>query len=135
MDKMVMKKLMILFAAGCLGALANSLVVWQFGSLGFNAALGVNITPALSAHWLYPRIVWGGIWGLVFLLPFYASKPVMKGAILSLMPSAIQLFVVFPFKAHKGLGGVELGLLTPLLVLVFNWVWGVTTAVAIKMNR
>ncbi len=124
-----------LFAAGCLGGLANSLVVWQFGSLGFNAALGVNIAPTLSAHWLYPRIVWGGIWGLVFLLPFYASKPVMKGAILSLMPSAIQLFVVFPFKAHKGLGGVELGLLTPLLVLVFNWVWGVTTAVAIKMNR
>ena len=130
-----MKKLMILFAAGCLGGLANSLVVWQFGSLGISASLGVNIAPNLSAAWLYPRIVWGGIWGLVFLLPMYASKPMMKGAILSLLPSAIQLFVVFPFKAHQGMGGVELGLLTPALVLFFNWVWGVVTAVAIKMAK
>ncbi len=130
-----MRKLMILFAAGCLGGLANSLVVWQFGSLGLSASLGVNIAPHLSASWLYPRIVWGGIWGIVFLLPMYASKPIMKGAILSLLPSAIQLFVVFPFKAHKGIGGVELGLLTPALVLFFNWVWGVVAAVAIKMAR
>ncbi len=130
-----MKKLMILFAAGCLGGLANSLVVWQFGSLGISASVGVNIAPNLSAHWLYPRIVWGGIWGLVFLLPMYASKPMMKGAILSLLPSAIQLLVVFPFKAHQGMGGVELGLLTPALVLFFNWVWGVVTAIAIKMAR
>ena len=126
---------MILFAAGCLGGLANSLVVWQFGSLGFNSAMGVNIAPTLSAHWLYPRIVWGGIWGLVFLLPLYASKPVMKGAILSLFPTAIMLFVVFPYKAHKGMGGLELGVMKPLLVLFFNWVWGVVTAISIRISR
>ncbi len=130
-----MRKLMILFAAGCLGGLANALIVWQFGTSGINAFMGVNIAPHLSAGWLYPKIVWGGIWGVVFLLPLYSSRPMMKGAVLSLMPTAIQLLVIFPFQAHKGIGGLELGLLTPLMVLLCNGSWGVVTAVSIKMAR
>jgi hypothetical protein len=35
-------------------------------------------------------------------------------------PTIVQLFVVFPPKAGKGIMGFELGLLTPLLVVVFN---------------
>ena len=57
-----MKKVLIFFAAGCLGALANSLAVWLFGDLGITKLLGVSISPSLTAGWLYPRIVWGGIW-------------------------------------------------------------------------
>ena len=56
-------------AAGCLGGLVNSLVVWQGGELGIARWAGVTMAPVLSARWLYPRIVWGGIWGLLFLLP------------------------------------------------------------------
>ena len=130
-----MKKLLICFAAGCLGAIANSVAVWLFGYLGITAILGVSIAPALTAGWLYPRMVWGGIWGILSLLPMMQSKPLAKGAVLSLFPSAVQLFVVFPLKAHKGIAGVELGLLTPALVLFFNWVWGVVTAVTIKVAR
>jgi len=123
------------FAAGCLGALANSLTVWLFGYFGITATLGVAITPALSAHWLYPRIVWGGLWGLLFILPILQSKVLAKGALLSLFPTAIQLFVVFPLMANKGMAGLELGLLTPLCVLFFNWVWGVVTALAIRFAK
>jgi len=45
----------------------------------------------------------------------------------------IQLFVVFPYKAHKGMAGLELGLLTPLFVIFYNFIWGVTTAYAVKL--
>lgn len=130
-----MKKPLIVFAAGCLGALANSLAVWFFGSTGINQALGVSIAPMLSPAWLYPRIVWGGLWGLLFLLPLLNSKPLAKGAILSIFPTLVQLFVVFPFKAGKGMAGLELGLLTPLLVLFFNLVWGIVTALVIRWSR
>jgi hypothetical protein len=130
-----MKKLLIFFAAGCVGALANSITVWAFGKYGITKTLGVSIAPALSSSWLYPRIVWGGIWGLLFILPMLDSKLLRKGSILSLFPAAVQLFVVFPFKAGKGMGGLELGVLTPLLVLFFNWVWGITTAIAIKFAK
>ena len=130
-----MKKYFILFAAGCLGALANSLAVWLFGDLRITGALGVSIAPAITPAWLYPRVVWGGLWGLLFLLPIYPSKPILKGSFLSLFPTAVQLLVVFPLKAGKGLAGLELGLLTPVFVVFFNWVWGVVTALSIRAAR
>lgn len=130
-----MKKLLIVFAAGCVGGLANSLTVWLFGSCGIAATMGVAIAPALTPSWLYPRLVWGGLWGLLFVLPLWRSKMLLKGSLLSLLPTAIQLFVIFPVKAHKGVAGLELGLLTPLLVIFFNWVWGVVTAITIKVAK
>jgi hypothetical protein len=68
------KKLSLVFAAGCLGGLLNSLAVWIFGVIGITPALGVKIAPQLSAPWLYPRLVWGGIWGLLFLLPLMQKR-------------------------------------------------------------
>ncbi len=130
-----MKKLLLFFAAGCLGALANSLTVWLFGSTGISSSLGVSIAPALSPGWLYPRIVWGGIWGILFILPMMQSKLLLKGTVLSLFPTAVQLFYIFPFQANKGIAGLDLGLYTPLLVLFFNWVWGAVAALAIKLSK
>ena len=130
-----MKKLLVFFAAGCVGGFVNSLTVWLSGEAGITTALGVSIAPALSPAWLYPRLVWGGIWGLLFVLPMYQYRLLLKGTILSIIPTLVQLLVVFPFKAHKGFGGFELGLLTPFFVLFFNWAWGVATALTIKTAR
>lgn len=127
-----MRQSLIAYAAGSVGALANSLAVWAFGAAGINAMLGVAIAPHLSPHWLYPRLVWGGLWGLTFLWPGWRSRWLAKGSLISLLPTAAQLFIVFPILAHKGVAGLELGLLTPLCVLFFNWVWGVTTAAVIR---
>jgi hypothetical protein len=126
------KNISMVFAAGCLGGLVNSLAVWVFGDLGINAALGVKIAPALTAQWLYPRIVWGGIWGLLFLLPLMRSRILSRGIIFSLGPTLVQLFVVFPLKAGKGYMGLDLGTLTPLLVFVFNAIWGIATAIWLR---
>ena len=134
-DVLSMKKLLIFFAAGCLGALLNSLAVWLFGDIGLTKKFSVAIAPSLSAAWLYPRIVWGGIWGWLFFLPILNSKPIRKGSLLSLFPTAVQLFIIFPFKANKGIAGLALGQLTPAFVVFFNWIWGVTTALAIKFSK
>ncbi len=130
-----MKNLLICFSAGCLGALANSLVAWQFGEQGIARLLGVSIAPALTPSWLYPRIVWGGIWGLLFILPFLKSRFLLKGSLLSLFPTAVQLFYIFPHVAGKGFAGMDLGMWTPLLVVVYNWVWGVVTGLTIRFSR
>jgi len=130
-----MKKMMVCFSAGCLGALANSLVVWQFGELGIAPWAGVSIAPSLTPGWLYPRIVWGGIWGLLFVLPLLKSRFLLKGTLLSLLPTAVQLFFIFPYQAHKGMAGLSLGMWTPAFVLVYNWVWGVVAAGAIKFSK
>ena len=130
-----MKKLLICFAAGCLGALANSLTVWAFGEYGINRQLGVAMAPALTTAWLYPRIVWGGIWGFLFVLPFMNTRLITKGALISLFPTLVQLLVIFPLQAKKGYFGLELGLYMPVLVTFFNLVWGVAAALAIKVSK
>lgn len=120
------------FSAGSLGALANSLAVWIFGVFGITTGLGVTIAPALTPPWLYPRLVWGGIWGLLFFLPLLKHNTFLRGLVLSLGPSIVQLFVVFPVKAQKGVLGLDLGTLTPLFVLIFNAVWGLVAVYWIK---
>ncbi|MCG6972936.1 MAG: hypothetical protein LJE66_07315 [Desulfobacterales bacterium] len=130
-----MKKILVYFSAGCLGGLANSLAVWAFGANGITHQFGVAIAPTLTPAWLYPRIVWGGIWGFVFLLPFLNSKLILKGAIISIFPTLVQLFVVFPLKAHKGYLGLDLGMYTPVFVVIFNLVWGIVAAFAIKFSK
>ena len=122
--KQPLSKLSAVFAAGCFGGLVNSLIVWICGEAGLSASLGVAIAPRLSAAWLYPRLVWGGIWAALFLLPFLQRRLFTKGLLLCFGPSLVQLFVVFPIKANKGVMGLELGTLTPVLVLFFNAVWG-----------
>jgi hypothetical protein len=128
----IAKKLSLVFAAGCLGGLLNSLAVWIFGEIGITSALGVKIAPPLSAPWLYPRLVWGGIWGLLFLLPLMQKRFLYRGLIFSLGPTLVQLFIVFPLKAGKGVMGFDLGLLTPLFVFVFNAIWGLTAAIWLR---
>ncbi len=130
-----MKKLLICFAAGCLGALANSLAVWAFGEYGITKQFGVTIAPALEVSWLYPRIVWGGLFGLVFVLPFMNTKLITKGAIISIFPTLVQLLVVFPLKAGKGYFGMELGMFTPAFVVFFNLIWGIVTAIIIRSAK
>lgn len=130
-----MKTILICFAAGCLGALVNSLVVWQAGELGIALWAGVRIAPSLTPGWLYPRIVWGGLWGLLFILPVLKTRYLLKGSLLSLLPTAVQLFFIFPVQANKGLMGVALGVWTPAFVLVYNWVWGIVTAAAIRFAK
>lgn len=122
-----------LFSAGAFGGLINGLVVWLFGAIGITGALGVKIAPQLSAAFLYPRLVWGGIWGFAFFLPFLKDRLLLKGLILSLGPTIVQLFVVFPVKAQKGMMGLDLGALTPLFVVLFNAAWGIAAAYWIKM--
>jgi hypothetical protein len=129
------KKILVCFAAGCLGALVSSLVAWQAGALGITRWAGVLMAPFLSAGWLYPRIVWGGLWGLLFVLPFLKSRFLLKGTLIGLVPTAFQLLYVFPNQTHYGLFGVGLGMWTPVFIAVYNWIWGVATAVTIRFSK
>lgn len=121
--KLSFQNISLTFAAGCLGGLFNALFLWLFGALGLTAALGVQLAPVLTAPWLYQRLVWGGLWGWLFLLPMGLSYPV-RGLLYSLGPSCVASLVVLPLQAHKGVFGLALGHLTPVFVLFYNAVWG-----------
>jgi len=128
------RNLLLFFGAGAFGALVNSLTVWLFGLYGLNQAVGVAIAPSLTPYWLYPRLLWGALWGWLFLLPWIRGSIYCRGLVLSLVPTLVQLFIIFPYHSYHGIAGMELGALTPLMVLFFNGVWGLATAVAIKLS-
>ena len=126
--KSFFRKLSLVFASGCLGGILNAVVVWLFGRAEITAELGVKIAPSLTPAYLYQRTVWGGIWGLLFLIPTFKNRPLSQGLLFSLGPTIVQLLVIFPNYLNKGMLGLDLGTLTPAFVLFFNAVWGVAAA-------
>ncbi len=128
-----LRRLTVFFAAGALGGLANAVAVGLYKSLGAASAHGFHLAQGLNRPMLYQRVVWGGIWGLVFLLPLKAG-PLAKGLWLSLAPSLVQLLVVFPARG-QGMFGAQLGTFTFVQVLLFNAVWGLTAALWLTIVR
>lgn len=121
------RSLSLCFAAGAVGALANSVVSWLFGQLGIPHAVGASLAPAWTPPWLYQRLVWGGLWGLLFALPLGAGV-LRRGLLVGLAPALFQLFVVFPSWTGKGVAGLALGAATPVFVLFYDAVWGVAAS-------
>jgi hypothetical protein len=46
-----------------------------------------------------------------------------------------MFFIVFPMKANKGMFGLALGNMTPVLVLFFNAIWGVAASLWLRFSR
>lgn len=130
-----MRNYLICYAAGSVGGLANSLALWLCGLYGISAAIGVNIAPPLTPEWLYPRLVWGGLWGLLFALPLFSGSLLRRALLISLAPSLVQLFIVFPYHSPYGQAGLSLGTLTPALVLTLNAIWGLGCAMTLRLSR
>ena len=123
----------VCFCAGLLGALCSSTVAWLFGGWGIPDLLGVRMTPDFTKQWLYPQLVWGGIWGLAYFFTVGARSSrrhwVRKAFLISLLPSAFHLFIVFPYWTRHGILGFGLGQFTVIFIVVYNLVWGFCTGV------
>lgn len=124
----MLNKVGVAFAAGSAGGLATALTVWLFGVPGITTQFGVDLVLPLTPPFIYSMIVWGGIFGFLFLLPVMQGSVVLRGIIFGLAPTVVQCLIVFPVKQEAGLLGLGLGKLTPVFVLLFNTVWGLVTA-------
>ncbi len=124
---MIIRKLSGAFTGGAIGGLVDSINIWILSSIGIISLLGVSMKPEFTAPWLYQRMVWGGIWMLLLLLPLWENRTVLRGCIFSLLPSAMMLFMVFPGMG-KGLLGLGFGALTPVVVIFLNFIYGIVAA-------
>jgi hypothetical protein len=79
-------------------------------------------------------MVWGGIWAFLFLVPIRKLSCYSRGVWYSLPQTLIALVVLFP-QMNRGMLGLKLGYSTPLLILFFGVVWGITTALWLKLAR
>lgn len=128
----VIRSLSAGYSGGAFGALISSLSLWAAGSAGLTASFGVAIHPDLSLGWLAPRILLGSLFGLGFRWTAQrVSGTLRAGLVLSLAPSAFELFYRLPGAGNQMLG-VGLGALTPIVVLMENAVWGLVLARAVS---
>lgn len=131
----IARSLSLFFSAGALGGLAKSVVLWAVGKLGYAHVVGVAVAPGLTPGWLYPHLVWGGLWGALFLIPVTGWGWIRKGLFVSLGPSLVQLFRAFPPNTKPGVLGLALGALTLLAVLAWNAVWGMVASFWLTVVR
>lgn len=125
---MLLRRLSLAFMAGLVAALVASLALWAAGRYGLTASLHVAIAPALSPHWLYPRLVVGGLWGFLLMLPLL-RRPLLRAVLISLPPLLFQLLWIYPFQTGQGWLGWELGPLAPVVIGCQWLIWGATAVV------
>lgn len=124
---MLIRKLSGAWAGGALGALVAVATLWGLGRAGLTGRFNIGLQADLTPSGLYRQVVWGGIWGLLFLLPFWRGQPVRRGIVFALVPAAALLFWAFP-RWGRGYLGLEYGTFTPLLVLLLALLWGLAAA-------
>jgi hypothetical protein len=123
-----LKTISVLFCAGVAGGLANAVVAGSYQSMVNLASVG------FSKEMIYARMVWGGLWGFLFAFSRKAKNLYMLGLAWSLVPTLVQLLVVFPARG-QGVLGASLGEFTFIRVILFNAVWGLVAAFWIKRSN
>lgn len=128
----MIRRLAPAYFAGALAALASAAAVWVAARAGLLATAGVSIAPRLDWTGLAPQLLAGSLWGLGYpLARWWGMAPVRAGLLVGLAPALAQLFVVLP-GAGRGMLGVELGPLTPVVVLAQYALWGWVLAVVAR---
>jgi hypothetical protein len=123
----MIRKISAAFAGGALGSFVDSFNIWFIGKTGISDLLGLSMKPEFATPWLYQRMIWGGIWMLPLLLPFFRDKVLLRGCLFSLLPSAMMLFLVLPGMG-KGVLGFGFGAVTPVVVIGLNCIYGMVAS-------
>lgn len=123
----MIRRISAAFTGGALGAFIDSFNIWFMGKAGISDLIGLSMKPEFTAPWLYQRMVWGGIWMLLLILPVLNQRAFLRGCLFSLLPSAMMLFLVLPGMG-KGTFGFGFGTITPAVVVGLNCIYGLVAS-------
>ena len=123
--------LAVSFVSGLLGGVGKSLLLWACHHWGIFTFIRVNLTQHLSLDHLYPAMFTGGLWGLFYFLfvgtPRQRRRWIRKGLWISLAPTLVAIFYLYPSVYQRGIGGINLGWLMPVVIFTANLCWGFCT--------
>lgn len=130
----LMKKILLCFIAGCLGGIAVNVVNIILALVNIPHYIGVDLSQDSSIIALYMDLLWGGLWGILFLIPILENLLFVKGVLLSLIPTLFQLFVVLPKLYGVNILGLEFSILLPLYIFLLNGIWGIFAALFLSYS-
>lgn len=121
------------FGSGAFGGLLAALALFAAGKFGLTKMLGVKMAPGLTPDWIYMMVVWGGIWGAVFMIRMLRNRPWWKAALMaSLFPAAAAFVWFLPHVEKKGYFGMALGSLAPVIILAVCLIWAFVTSFTLR---
>ncbi len=123
----LLRNMSLAFTGGAIGAFIDSVNIWLMGTSGISDLIGISMKPALTTPWLYKRMIWGGIWMLLLMLPLMKNRICLRGMLASLAPSAMMILVVLP-AMKPGDFGTGFGLLMPGVVIILNFIYGMVAS-------
>lgn len=131
--KAFLKRLSLSFASGMAGAFVARLVLYGFERWGVLSKFNVDLNASLDTVSLYPFLIWGGIFGLIFFFPIFGARNIFeRSLLLALVPMLIMFLYVYPSVEHTGYFGFGYGVFTPLFVFILSFVWSLTTALWLR---
>ena len=123
------RKLPIVFSSGAFGGFIEALSFYVFSLAGIVTMFGMPAAPGWKPEMIYRPVVWGGLWGIVFFIPFLDELYILKGVVLSLLPTLAAWYIFIPRRMPAN---THLGLKNLLLIIILNSIWGVATILLIK---
>ena len=114
----IFRQLTLGFGAGAFGALILALVSAALNALKVQELIGLPPPPTPDSYLplFYRLVVWGGIWGLLLVVPIMNRAWWLKGIIIGALATLAILFFFNP------------AVMTPpmrfVYVLVLNSIWG-----------
>lgn len=142
------RKISLYFAAGAAGGIAYMFFLWGFGALGITQFLNVDLVYKLTPELFYTCLGMGGIGGFLFFIPVFSKNRLQRGLITGLIAAAIALFVLMPMDAERGITGfvrafsgetgmlgLHKGAMAPVLIIIFNCVWGITASLWLGLSE
>ena len=105
----MIKLILIALGAGFVGSVANALAIYLINPL--------QGLPTPDHVFIYKQVFWGGLWALLYLLPWFKQSWYIKGTIVGLAAS-LCTFVVF-----QTIPITPTNLVKALVVNVVLWGW------------
>jgi hypothetical protein len=115
------RRLSLAFAAGGVGVIALAAFLWIVREAGVMASLGLHPPPVRMPAFLYSRIVWGGLWALLFVLPVMTGQWLLRGVLVGVLASLAAIFYFNPAWKTAPFAFVA-------LIFAANAVWGIAAA-------
>ncbi|MCH2175836.1 MAG: hypothetical protein MK193_08920 [Lentisphaeria bacterium] len=130
----MLQRLIQYYGAGSFASLALAIVMWILGRADLHDAIGVDLEPKLTLEWVISQMVFGGIAGFLFIIPF-KFEGFKKVALIALFPALFMWFYVFPQIHGDGYFGLDEGNLMPLVEYLYQLAWAAIAAAFMKGGR